>query len=90
MRIICNVITGEVKTEPLTQEEIDAALAKKAAEDEYNSLDNRAVRVVDSTDRLWFDVNFNQENRIRVLEGKATITKAQYRDALIAAYKALP
>lgn len=33
-------------------------------------------------DRLNFEVNFDQENRIRALENKAAITKAQYRNAL--------
>lgn len=32
--------------------------------------------------RLSFDVNFDQENRIRSLEGKQAITRAQYRAAL--------
>lgn len=88
-KIDVNCQTGEVVVIPLTQEEIDAGLVAKAAEDIYNSPDNVAARTVDNTDRLWFEVNFNQENRIRVLEGRQQITKAQYRDALIAAYKAL-
>lgn len=87
-RIEVNCQTGEVKTIPLTQAEIDAALARRAAEDAYNSIDNIATRAIGAVDRLWFEVNFNQENRIRVLELKVPITKAQYRDALIAAYKA--
>lgn len=90
MKIICNVVTGETQTVPLTQAEIDAALARKAQEGAYNHIDNAAPRAIDATDRLWFDVNFNQENRIRELEAKPAITKAQYRDALIAVYKTLP
>lgn len=35
--------------------------------------------------KLLFDVNFDQENRLRALEGKPAITKAQYRNALKAA-----
>src|SRR4051812_41078662 len=50
-------------------------------------LDLRAGVAVDGTDRLWFEVNFDQENRIRALEGKAAITRAQYRNALITAWK---
>ena len=84
-----DVLTGEVKTVSLTQAEIDAALANKAVQDEYNSPDNVATRAADNADRLWFEVNFNQENRVRVLEGSPQITKAQYRDALFAAYRAL-
>ncbi len=33
-------------------------------------------------DRLQFDLHFDIENRVRVLEGKAVITKTQYRRAL--------
>lgn len=32
--------------------------------------------------RLLFEIEFDQENRLRVLEGKSSITKIQYRDAL--------
>ena len=39
--------------------------------------------------RLLFEVNFDQENRIRVLEGKPQITRIQYRDALVSLYKTL-
>jgi hypothetical protein len=45
---------------------------------------------VDRTLRLIFELNFDQENRIRVLEGLGTITKAQYRNALKAKLDALP
>lgn len=31
---------------------------------------------------LQFEVAFDMENRVRVLEGKAVITKSQYRNAL--------
>jgi hypothetical protein len=89
VRIECDVQTGEVKEVPLTQEEIDAALARKAIEDAYNTLDARAQRSIDTTDRLLFEVNFDQENRIRALEGKAAVTKIQYRDALIERWKLL-
>lgn len=88
-RLELNVQTGEVKVISLTQAELDAASAAKAAEDAFNAPDSVAARQVDATDRLWFEVNFNQENRVRVLEGRAQITKAQYRDALIAVYRAL-
>ena len=39
--------------------------------------------------RLLFEINFNQENRIRVLEGAPTITKAQYKAALVNRLKTL-
>lgn len=51
--------------------------------------DERAQLAVDIRDRLDFEVNFDQENRIRALESKAPITRAQYRDALITRWKQL-
>lgn len=32
--------------------------------------------------RLFFELNFDQENRLRALEGSPSITRIQYRDAL--------
>lgn len=40
--------------------------------------------------RLIFEIEYDQESRIRVLEGKPAITKIQYRSALKAKLKALP
>lgn len=37
--------------------------------------------------RTLFDVNFDQEKRLRAVEGKATITKAQYRNQVRALYR---
>lgn len=51
--------------------------------------DDLAAAASDAIDRLQFDVLFNVENRIRALESKAAITRAQYRDALIARWKVL-
>ena len=51
--------------------------------------DEIAQAAVDGKDRLLFEVNFDQENRLRALEGKTAITRAQYRDALIARWKLL-
>jgi len=51
------------------------------------TFDERAAMNVDTSDRLLFEVNYNQENRLRALEGKAPIARAQYRDALIAEWK---
>lgn len=64
-----------------TQADIDVVLAPSA--------DVRAARAVDAEDRLLFEINFDQENRIRALEGKAATTRAQYRDALITRWKQL-
>lgn len=45
-------------------------------------LDAEKEGALDRYDRLSFDLNFDQENRIRVLEVKAPVTRAQYRAAL--------
>jgi hypothetical protein len=45
-------------------------------------LDARKESRLDAEDRLQFDIHFDLENRVRVLEGKAAITRAQYRAAL--------
>lgn len=86
-RIEVDCQTGEVKTITLTPEEEALALASQAEWESQNTLDARASRGVDEKDRLLFEINFNQENRLRALEGKAAITRAQYRDALIAEWK---
>ncbi len=39
--------------------------------------------------RLLFELNFDQEKRLRVLEAKPSITKSQYRDAVKTRFKAL-
>jgi hypothetical protein len=54
-------------------------------------LDQSATSDLDATKMLQlnFAVNFDQENRIRTLEGKPTITKAQYRAALVTVWKSL-
>lgn len=54
-------------------------------------LDKEASLTIDSDKfkKLLFEINFDQENRLRVLEGNPPITKAQYRAALISQYKDL-
>ena len=52
--------------------------------------DERATLEVDSPFyRLLFDVNYDQETRLRVIEGKPAITRLQYRNALITRWKEL-
>ena len=46
-------------------------------------------RLDDKTQRLLFEINFDQENRVRVLEGKPAIAKTQYHDVLINVWKGL-
>ena len=43
----------------------------------------------DKIRRLVFEIEYDQENRLRVLEGKPIITKVQYRDALKTLLKTL-
>lgn len=40
-------------------------------------------------DKMLFEIDYDQENRVRVLEGKANITKQQYKNAIITIYKTL-
>jgi hypothetical protein len=54
-----------------------------------DELASGAIDTPDKMDRLWFEVNFDQENRVRTLEGRASVTRAQYRAALINTYKGL-
>lgn len=89
IRIEYNLQTGERKEVTFTPEEESAALAQQVAWEAENTQDKRAVRVIDGMDRLQFEHLFDFENRTRVLELKTTITKVQYRDALIARWKTL-
>lgn len=68
-----------------TQAEIDSVVAGTFG----TTQDQRAGSAVDAEDRFWFEVNFDQENRVRALEGKAAITRTQYRSALINLWKTL-
>ena len=50
---------------------------------------DNSVEGIDKFDKLWFEVTFNQENRLRTSDGQPTITRAQYRDALKVIYRGL-
>lgn len=52
------------------------------------TLDQRASLTMDGQ-RFLFEVNFDQENRVRALEGKAPITRVAYRDAWTNLWKTL-
>jgi hypothetical protein len=56
---------------------------------DQSKVEERMAAEVDAKDRLLFEINFDQENRIRALEGKNAVTRAQYRDALIARWRLL-
>jgi G3E family GTPase len=45
-------------------------------------IDDAKELTLNKYDLLNFEVNFDQENRIRALENKAQITRLQYRNAL--------
>jgi len=69
--------------DPPTQEEIDVyneALITAEITDKIET---------DKLFKLMFFVNLDQENRMRVIEGKNEITQATYKQALIDRYKAL-
>jgi hypothetical protein len=89
MKIEINVQTGELKNIPLTQAEIDYNAAESAKEAAENTPDAIANRVVSRGDTLNFAINFDQENRIRTLEGRPQITRAQYFNALVNVFKGL-
>lgn len=89
IRIEHNLQTGARLEITMTPAEEAVALAIKAAWDAENTLDLRAGRVVDAIDRLQFEHLFDLENRTRALEGKAPITRAQYRTALMNRWKEL-
>jgi hypothetical protein len=63
--------------------------AKTASDAAATDPDNQGAAAVDAQDRLLFEVCFDMENRMRAREGKGAITRAQYRDALIARWKQL-
>jgi hypothetical protein len=52
-------------------------------------LNRKAAVAIEGMDRLQFEHLFNLENRVRVLEGKSQVTRAQYRQALIDLWKLL-
>ena len=51
--------------------------------------DLRQEQYLDNADKLQFDLHFDLESRMRVLEAKPAITKAQYRAALKARLQAI-
>ena len=61
------------------QEVIDSELDKEADGQIENSKFNK----------LLFEIHFDAENRLRDLEGKTLITKAQYKTAIKNIYKGL-
>ena len=66
-----------------------------AWEDLANREDLEADREIKSSfeasrvERLLFEINFDQENRLRVIEGSPSVTKTQYKNALKTVLKTL-
>ena len=89
MKTEINVQTGAISQVPLTPEEQAYNEAERAREAAENTPDALADKRITNFDRLMFEINFDQENRVRALEGKAAITRLQYRNALINVYKGL-
>lgn len=46
-------------------------------------LDANKQAYIDNVDMLFFEVLFNHENRIRVLDGQNQVTKQQFKTALL-------
>jgi hypothetical protein len=65
------------------------ALYTPTAEELAAEADARYEQYLDASDRLQFELHFDMESRVRVLEGKPAITKIQYRAALKARLQAL-
>jgi hypothetical protein len=81
---LCDAVAKTAVFSPLpqpTQAEIEAALVVEC---------DRQLSTGGRMDRLNFEVNFDQENRIRTLAGQPSITRAQYLNALKNIYKVLP
>jgi hypothetical protein len=49
-----------------------------------------AAITTDKTVRTFFEAFFDLESRMRVIEAKPSITKVQYRNALLAIFKGMP
>lgn len=77
----------DIRPQP-TDGQIDAVLEQDVLD---SALDKEASDAMESdkVKRLIFEIDFDQENRLRVLEGRPAITKTQYKDALKTRYKNL-
>lgn len=94
-----NPDTGEyeTKTETIPNLEYQAMLDEQSAESVYKASPEYEEEVMQKEAgtgsgrfrKLLFELNFDQENRIRVLEGKATITKLQYWNAIKSVWRTL-
>lgn len=70
------------------QVEIDAVTDQQVEDGELDKEANNSL-AVSKKGMLLFEINFDQEKRIRVLEGKPTVTKQQYKTVIKNLYKTL-
>jgi hypothetical protein len=77
----------DVRPQPTT-EEIEAVTNQMVEDSELDTEAGGALNI-SKVDKLLFLVNFDQENRLRVLEGRTNVTKAQYKTALKDQYKTI-
>lgn len=82
-----HALDAEVPRRPTADHTWDGA--QWVAPDPAVLLQRNAEREVGAKDRLLFEVLWQQENRLRVLEGKGAVSRAAYRDALITVWKGL-
>lgn len=86
---------SDIQSFILTAAEETAKIAEETAEADYILTPEYEESVFsadinfDKFKRLLFEINFDQENRIRALEAKTTITKIQYRNAIKALWRTL-
>lgn len=78
----------DARSQP-TQAEIDVVTEQQVLDSELDADAQRETSGVTKRERLLFEINFEQENRTRILEGKTAITKQQYKDAIVNLYKSL-
>ena len=65
--------------------EYNAYIASNQSKDDEALLELSKDRMA----KLLFEINFDQENRLRTLQGQAAVTRAQYRNALFSVWRTL-
>lgn len=86
---ILQIIEWEDARPQPTDVDIDAVTEQDVIDSELDNEAQIETSGASKKDKLLFEINYDQEERLRVLEGAGTITKQQYKDALVAQYKTL-
>jgi hypothetical protein len=73
-----------------TRAQIDAVTDQDVLNSELEAEADKTVIGSGRMDKLIFDNNFDRENRLRALEGRAAMNKQQYKEALVNQYKNIP